>query len=231
MPDIRQSYAQRLGSVLGDQGAMNMAPAPHTPNEVIAYAEQTMPSIPEQIGIDRGLWATYSPGVRQAILVGKLPDLSPAGITAVILKFNLCAPDRGFVPENPGVPGGPPPVSENPGAPGGPPPMSENPGVQGGPPPTSQTVGAQPPPMMQQAFVAPGGMVYVQAYAAPGGAPIGYYQLPQTGIQPAGQAQQSGPQYPPLLGWLVLGGALLATAWMFYEITRMRSGLQHAKRT
>ena len=243
--DIRSAYTNRLGSTLGAENP-SAQPAPTPAGQVQpppvqrTAPVQPMPSIPEELGIDRRAWATYSPALRQALLVGKLPDLNPAGITAIIVQFDRCAPDRGFPPPeygNPGAPSGPPPMQGNPGAPGGTPPSSDNPGAQNGPPPTAQTVGVQQPapPMTQQAFVAPGGMIYVQAFAAPGGPSLGYYQLPQTGyptgIQPAGQAAPgSGPQYPPMLGWFVLGGALLVTAWMLWEITKMKSQLQHGKR-
>ncbi len=243
--DIGATLAQRLGSRLGTQGAMNMG-YNHAPAYPQGYAtDPIVPSVPEQIGVDRREWATWSPAVRQAILAGKLPDLSPEGLAKVAENFATCAPDRGFGPPpgTPGYPGGPPPVPGNPGAPGGPPPVPGNPGIQGGPPPTAQTVGIQGgpaptsqtvgvepqvPPQTAQAFVAPGGQVYVQAFA-PGGAPLGFYPLPQQGIVPAGQAA-SGPSYPPLLGWIVLGGALLAVAWMMYEITRMKSEMKHGSR-
>ena len=246
--DIRSAYTSRLGSTLGAEPAQQAPVSPagqvQPPPVQRSAPVQSMPSIPEEIGIDRRAWATYSPALRQALLVGKLPDLNPVGIASVIVQFDRCAPDRGFPPPpefgNPGAPGGPPSMQANPGAPNGPPPSSDNPGAQNVPPPTTQTVGVQQPapPMTQQAFVAPGGMVYVQAFAAPGGPSLGYYQLPQqmiqaagypAGIQPAGQAAPGGPQYPPMLGWFVLGGALLVTAWMLWEITKMKSQL-HAKR-
>lgn len=192
--DIRSSYTQRLGSTLAP--VEQVAPMPA--GQVIA----PMPAVPEEIGIDRSRWATFSPALRTALLKAKLPDLGESGIKAVLLKFDTCAPDRGFVP---------PTVIEVP--------------VQSPPPPQAQEVPAQQPtpqpPLAQSPVAAPAGF-------APGQV---FYPAPVFMQAPAGQAIQptGGPQYPPMLGWFVLGGALIITAWMLYEVTRMKNELEHKR--
>ncbi len=235
--EIQGSLASRVGSSLQQQGPMNAGTPLHNLTHPEAFTDPLWPTVPEQIGVDRMAWAGFSPAVRKAIIAGKLPDLSPKGHEAILVQFDLCAPPR-FAPpmgQNPGAPGPPPPMGQNPGVPGQPPPVGQNPGIPGGPPPMGQNPGVQspPPPTTQTAQVQGQPVPTAQvAQAMPAGGVWGYPPPPQMFMMPApaGQVQQSGPQYPPTMGWVVLGGALLVTAWMLYEVTRMKSELQHGRR-
>lgn len=205
-----------------------------TTPSVASQPAASTPSTPEQIGIDRREWAGYSPRLRKALLSAKLPDLSSASHDAIINQFALAGggydgPSASEVASN-----GPPPASQ------------QTQQV----PPTSQATQAPAPapvpvpaPVSQEMPVPPAG-------AASWGPPPGWQQVPQwqvpagytlvpasqgfmqpagqVSMQPTGQAQ-GGPQYPPTLGWFVLGGAMLVTAWMLWEVTRMKSELQHRR--